>query len=474
MTKRAKLLVTGGVCLTGAALASSVSIIASNSAPSSGRIEITPSQPQTTAVGSRVANSAVSMSTASLAAPALQIPSGAPIETFHDSVADKCGTTEIRQDGPVRVFEDQFNVIHMTVSNAQAIAYQWTGSVTGFTNNPKTAALDCTPVMLGYVNNSDVSKFDEKTWIQGFHFDGTTAWAYGHQDHWGGLPRFNNTNCHKSGDTYEDPDGAGPLPAPEPKARCWYASIATWKANPVSSADRHLNFTRNGTAPNHTAIYPHVQYPGDLQTPKSGWIGYGAPSNIFRGRNQDGTTDGYWYMFAYTNSGFASQPKGVCLFRSNNPADQTSWRAWNGSTATPAFTQVMGNPYTTTNAPCAVVQPALFNTYVRSVVWHKPSRHYIAIYRIGATGVYWATSPDMLNWTQGGQLLASDSDAASYPVLIDFDGGDYGDDNFDRAYDNGKLYLFYRKKVSGAVRITRRLVDVTNYPADPPSSSNPG
>ncbi|MCW4461185.1 hypothetical protein OK349_05660 [Sphingomonas sp. BT-65] len=403
------------------------------------------------------------MSVTSLAAPTLQIPSGSPIETFHDADLEKCGTTPVRQDGPLRVFEDQFNVIHMTMSNADAKGYQWTGSVTGFTNNPTTAELDCTPVMIGNVGNTDVSKFDQKTWIQGFYFDGTTAWAYGHQDFWGGPPRSTNPNCHASG-VEDDKNG------------CWYASIATWKANPVSSADRHLNFTRNGTAPNHIAIYPHVQYPGDLQTPKSGWIGYGAPSNIFRGRNQDGTVDGYWYMFVYTNSGHGGQAKGQCLFRSSNPADRTSWRAWNGNTTTPGFTQVMGNPYTTTNSTCAVVQPTLFNTYVRSVVWHKPSRHYIAIYRVGADGVYWATSPDMLNWTQGGELLASDSDAASYPVLIDFDGGDWGDSNFDRAYDNGKLYLFYRKKIAGTnnIRITRRLVDVTNYPADPPSSSNPG
>jgi hypothetical protein len=27
---------------------------------------------------------------------------------------------------------------------------------------------------------------------------------------------------------------------------------------------------------------------------------------------------------------------------------------------------------------------------------------------------------------------------------------------------------------SGAVRVTRRLIDATNYPADPPGSSNPG
>lgn len=403
---------------------------------------------------------------AALATPANAAPvlglADSTAETFHDSDVNLCGTTKVKQDGPVRVFEDQFNVIHMTVSDANAKGWQWHGSVTGFTNNPKTALLDCTSVMTGNAANTEPGQFDQKTWIQGFYFDGTTAWAYGHEDYWGNRVD-NDPDCHRSGTS----DG---------KPGCWYAAIATWKANPVSSANRHLDFTRNGDTPDHVAIYPHVQYPGDSATPTSGWIGYGAPSNIFRGRNQDGTTDGYWYMFAYTNSGYADQPKGVCLFRSPNPADRTTWRAWNGaSTTNPVFDVEMQNPYFHSNGTCAVVQPTLFNSYVRSVVWHKPSRHYVAIIR-KSTGVHYATSPDLMTWSAAASLLPSTTDEAEYPVLVDFDGGDYGDDNFDRAYDNGKLYLFFRTKdaTTGNLRINRRKLDVTNYPADPPGSGNPG
>lgn len=392
-----------------------------------------------------------------IAAPALGLADSV-IETFHDSPTQKCGTQRVTQDGPVRVFEDQFHVIHMTFTDADAKGWQWHGSVAGFTNNPKTATLDCTPVMIGNVGNTDVSDFDQKTWIQAYYFDGNTAHAYGHEDYWGGRTK---STCHQSGQT----DG---LPY------CWYAAIATWQANPVSSTNRHLTFTRNGAAPNHIAIYPKVQYPGDASTPTvAGWIGYGTPSNILRGRKQDGTLDGYWYMFVYANSTFGGQAKGVCLFRSSNPADRSSWRAWNGSKTAPVFTQAMVNPYIATNNACAVVEPTIFNTYLRSVVWHKPSKHYVGIYRT-ADGVYYSTSTDLLTWSAGTLLLLSDSDAALYPVLIDFDGGDYGDDNFDRAHDNGKLYLFYRKKVAGVgIRTVRRKIDVTNYASDPPGPGNP-
>src|SRR5688500_17782195 len=72
------------------------------------------------------------------------------IETFHDSETMKCGSNNIHIDSPVRAFEDEHHVIHLTVSDPAAKGWQWTGSVTGFTNNPKTAVLDCTPVMQGY------------------------------------------------------------------------------------------------------------------------------------------------------------------------------------------------------------------------------------------------------------------------------------------------------------------------------------
>ncbi len=134
----------------------------------------------------------------------------------------------------------------------------------------------------------------------------------------------------------------------------------------------------------------------------------------------------------------------------------------------------MGNPYTTSNSPCAVVEPTIFSSSLRSVTWHKPSRHYIAVIR-DASGVKYTTSTDLLSWSTPQMLLVSTSAQANYPTVIDFDGGDYGDDNFDRIYSNGKTYLFYRKSIaSGHTRITRRLITVTNYPADPPGPGNPG
>lgn len=380
------------------------------------------------------------------------------IATFHDSDTHLCGTQKVHIDSPVRAFEDQNHVIHLTVSDPQARGWQWTGSVAGFTAEPKTATLDCTPVMIGNAADNDPAHFNQKTWIQALYFSASTIYAYGHEDYF--ATRLSLPECHKSGTQ----DG---LPY------CWYASIPVWTAS-TAGTGRHLDFSPIAAAPNHVAIYPHVPYPDHANTPTAGWIGYGTPSNIFRGRHQDGSLDGYWYMFVYTSSGYGEQPKGVCLFRSNDPTDRLSWRAWNGDESNPAFVQVMGNPYTTSNSPCAVVEPTIFSSSLRSVTWHKPSRHYIAVIR-DASGVKYTTSTDLLSWSTPQILLVSTSAQANYPTVIDFDGGDYGDDNFDRIYSNGKTYLFYRKSIaSGHTRITRRLITVTNYPADPPGPGNPG
>jgi hypothetical protein len=385
----------------------------------------------------------------SVASPVLRLADSV-IETFHDSDLNTCGTTKIHIDGPVRGFKDHNGVIHLTVSDPNAQGWQWTGLKAAFVSRPTAATRDCIPIMQGNSGNTDVTAFDQKTWIQALHFSAPTIHAYGHEDYFG--TRTSEPGCHQAGTS----DG---LPY------CWYASIALWQAV-VQGSDSHLVFSRSGAAPDHVAIYPNVQYPGHASTPSAGWIGYGTPSNIVRGRNADGSLDGYFYMLAYTNSGYANQPKGVCLFRTSNPALRTSWRAWNGSASSPAFTQQMQNPYGAPNSPCAVVSPDVFQSYVRSIQWHAASQHYIAIFR-DEGAVRYATSSNLLTWKGSAVLLTSTDSQASYPVIVDFDGGDLGDENFDSIHARGNTYLFYRKSIApGHTRITRRALTISNYPVE--------
>ncbi|GAB3064681.1 hypothetical protein [Stenotrophomonas tumulicola] len=383
-------------------------------------------------------------------APPILATSG-DVQTFHDSNLTSCGSTKVHIDGPVRTFRDQYDVVHMTIGDPQARAWQWTGSPADFIAQPSTAALDCTPIMLGNVANNQVDRFDQKTFLQALYFDPQTAlvYGYGHEDYFG--TRLSDPDCHKGGVV----DG---------KPQCWYSAVAIWKADALNTSPAgHLSFGKLKSVPWHVAIYPHVVYPGDGGTPLAGWIGYGAPSNIVRGFDQDGNPDGYHYMFAYTSSGFGDQDKGVCLFRSDDPSLRQNWRAWNGSTTAPAYSQSMNNPYISTTAPCAVVNPGTFASYVRSIHWHAPSRHYIAVFRDG-NGVRYATSRDLVNWNPSQPLLTSTSGQVNYPAVIDFD-ADGSDHNFGQVYGQGHTYLYFRTSVvSGHTRINRQKLDVTNYP----------
>ncbi|GGD36818.1 hypothetical protein [Pseudoxanthomonas indica] len=378
------------------------------------------------------------------------------VQTFHDSALQTCGTTKVHIDGPVRLFRDQFDLVHMTIGDPQARGWQWTGSVAAFNAQPSTATLDCTPIMIGDVGNNTIDRFDQKTFLQALHFDPATGYVYGygHNDYFG--RRISDPDCQFTGGTV-------------PKPQCWYSAIAIWKADALNtSPSGHLSFSKLKGVPWHIAIFPHVAYPGDTNTPTAGWIGYGAPSNIVRGFNAEGEPDGYYYFFAYTSSGYGDQDKGVCLFRSDNPALRENWRAWTGSTTAPAFTQRMNNPYISATAPCPVVNAGTFQSYVRSVHWHAASRHYVAVFRDGA-GVRYATSRDLVNWNPSVALYSSTASEVNYPSLVDLDGGTpalAGDGhNFDVIHDNGKMYLYFRTSVvSGHTRINRLAVDISNYP----------
>lgn len=389
-------------------------------------------------------------------------------EIFHDS-DDLCEGKTVHIDSPMRAFKDQFGLIHMTTADPNGKAWQWTGSVAEF--NANTAVSDCTAVMVGYSGVNQIDRFDQKTFLQGFYFDPDTAYVYGygHEDYFG--TRLDDPDCHKAG-------------VEDSKPACWYSAIAIWKADALNTSPAgHLNFAKYNSAPWHIAIYPHVAYLEDSQTPRTppqgegGWIGYGTPSNLVRGRNPDGSLDGYTYMFAFASAqNYQGQARGVCLFRSDDPSVRGSWRAWDGNTTSPGFTQSMNNPYISATAPCAVVNPgaAAFNAPLRSVHWHAPSRHYIAVYSISASlvegdhriSVRYATSPDLVHWNPSQQLMVSTSDGVGYPVILDHDSASSlgaGDYNFDTIYDQGRTYLYYRTRiVKGHTQIKRRLLQVSN------------
>ncbi|SDU77749.1 hypothetical protein [Jiangella alkaliphila] len=362
-------------------------------------------------------------------------------QTFHDSALAPCPSGPVHIDSPPRAFTDSDGVVHLIVAGPNGPTYQWTGSPDDFASHPTTAQLDCDMVMDGYVGDNDPAAFDQKMFAQALYYRAPYVYAYGHQDYFG--TRTAEPGCHRSGVV----DG---LPY------CWYSAVSVWKAR-VSTSSTELAFHRARATPQHVAIFPNIAYPGHDQTPKAGWIGYGSPSNMIAGRDAQGRPDGTYYLFAYTSTGGGGQPKGVCLFRSTDPTRVNSWRAWTGT----GFTQHLRDPYRFSNQPCTVVNPSVFRSAVRTVVYHPESRHYIA-FVTDSQGVKYATSRDLLTWNEP-QLLSADQ-ISGYPSVFDWDGGTGPGANFDLFTDGGRGYLYFRTSVAwGHTQINRLGLDVTNY-----------
>jgi hypothetical protein len=181
--------------------------------------------------------------------------------------------------------------------------------------------------------------------------------------------------------------------------------------------------------------------------------GFFNPSNMF-------AYDGYVYAFTST-TGWEGQPAGACLIRNRDPQDSAGWRGWDGRD----FTVRWRDPYAASPLraesakPCAPIEPFLFP--VGAVVRHRASGAFVAVWeaprvegRFPTAGFYYATSRDLVRWSQPMLLVATpmtyapcgtnesnrDGWIMSYPSLLDPDAQGR---NFDDAGD--APWLFYAR-----------------------------
>lgn len=257
--------------------------------------------------------------------------------------------------------------------------------------------LDCA-VVLDSSGNADPARYDDRSWITAtWTDDGAKVAALLHHEY--------QANEHP---------GRCRLQAYMP---CWYNTVVA-----ASSKDGGRSVAR-AAPPVVVAGPPFVQEVGQGRH-----RGFFNPSNIF--------ADGRWrYVFASTtgwSEAGRSQDAGVCLFRSDDPADPTRWRAWTGSGFTASFPGPYGRTRPGTDA-CKPVAP--FPTPVGAVVRHRGTGAWIAVFMAKAApglpepGFYWTTSRDLLAWDQPRLLLAGSTlyddpctapgGLIAYPSLLD-------------------------------------------------------
>jgi hypothetical protein len=262
-------------------------------------------------------------------------------------------------------------------------------------------------VLLEGRHSDDPQQYDDRVWLAAFHTDdGKKIAALGHAEFHGHLrPALCPSRQYIS---------------------CWTNAVVG-----MTSDDGGRSFQRRpGPAALVAALpHPHAQDIGRQ-------VGYFSPSNILTLGD-----DKYVFIFAEP---YGAQQRGACLLRTRSPADPGSWRAWDGQ----GFSVSLA-----ADGVCAPVGG--LQSTVTGVVRHLPSGLFIALIaatRADAsdqrkvTGVYYATSRDLLQWSVPSLLLempilfayACGAPAVyAYPSLIDPGAATR---NFDTVSDRAYLY----------------------------------
>lgn len=211
---------------------------------------------------------------------------------------------------------------------------------------------------------------------------------------------------------------------------CWYNTLLA-----IRSDDGGATFGKHA--------YPYIaSAPFRQDAEQQRHRGFFNPSNIFG--------DGRFVYFFASQTGWSGQPHGVCLFRSADPTQARSWRAWDGRD----FTIRYDDPYRPgmkIPRACKPIEP--FPAQVGAVVRHRPSGVYLAIVQawkdrkhFPVSGFYYATSRDLLRWSDPRLLMATKTlyddpcgapDLNSYPSILDPEAKGR---NFDDAGANAWLY----------------------------------
>jgi len=278
---------------------------------------------------------------------------------------------------------------------------------------------DCIVTFQGE-ESADPARFSDRSWVTALWTeDGVTVHALIHNEHQG----------HRH-------------PGQCPTGRytdCWFNALTA-----AVSHDGGRRFAPAGPPPHLVAATPDR---ADVLRGRPG--GFFNPTGIVR-------HGGHLYVMAWA-SGTGAQPRGTCLMRTDDIADPAAWRGFDGRD----FTVRFANPYAA--APddparhvCSPVGRGRLQWPVMGLVRHAPSGLFIAVmqggpHRPDATeperGVYVATSPDLLTWSQPallwrgiglGQFRCGGERPIAYPTLLD---PESRSPSFDTVGDTAQLFI---------------------------------
>jgi hypothetical protein len=282
-------------------------------------------------------------------------------------ITDRCTPTDV-PDAPARAFRDYMGQIHLMATHQDNRAF--VGADFNHLSHP------CQVVYEGD-HLDDPSRFDDRQWLTSFVTDdGRNVFALVHDEFQGNLR---------------------PALCPSRKyMSCWYNAITF-----ALSTDGGMSF-HQPPAPANVIAAPSVPYLPDAGRP----IGYFQPTNIVR------KDSFYYFMFLATNAG--AQAGGICVARSDRPADPDTWRAWDGTGFDAHLVGPYLDPAATTSHTCTPVgKGRLFE--LGSLAFDRLSGQfvYLGAVSVGSgdaahpRGAYLSTSPDLIHWSMPMQLFRS-------------------------------------------------------------------
>jgi hypothetical protein len=323
-----------------------------------------------------------------------------PEQTVFDWTTQRCEDNDI-PDLPARAFRDW-------QGKTQLIDTHYTNRrMRGSSLN--TVTREC-PVIMSSHNNPNPAAYDHKEWISStWTSDGKTIHALIHNEFQG----------HALG-----PSVCPSLSYP----KCWYNSISYARSTNKGSSYSH------SAPPSHLVSSVPYRYIAD-----TGPYGVFEPSNIIY-TQRPGDSQAYYYALLHLENYPSSAPVqkvGVCVMRTLNLSDPTSWRAWDGT----GFNVRFMNPYTESDDPSRhVCQPVSFpqiekmensvtyNTYFGKYLVVGPAGKYDPATGVVTYGIFYSLSSDLVNWSDR-QLLMEASlpwacptgrlDQVLYPSLLD-------------------------------------------------------
>lgn len=363
--------------------------------------------------------------------PSLTVKAHGRAEKIFDTATDRCGEADLPDvnprayrtpDGRVSLFALQFVARALRGPDLDHLK------------------IDC-HVALDSQENADPATYDGRRYITStWTRDGVRVAALVHDEY--------HADVHPGRCKVEDSLG------------CWWNSVLSFR-----STDSGENFT-----PSDPLVVAATPFRQDVEQGRH--RGFFNPSNMF-------AHGAYVYAFVST-TGWSGQDAGACLIRNRDPMDSEGWRGWDGK----AFTVRWRDPYGAGAGPqkaCAPLQP--FGYPVGAVVRYRPTGDFLAVWeaprvpgRFPTMGFYYATSRDLLAWSQPALLAATATAHApcgddganrdgwinSYPSLLDSKAEGR---NFDDVGAEAWIYFAHIKNVgcvpAGQRFLMRQRVSIT-------------